>query len=107
MIFNFCRFNKNVIFQLFWLLSRYRDPVIIFFSQKYFIFHKNNVMFFTIFFLQEKILYLYLSLSLSNYQSYKFAVIFLCVAAVIFPIGFAQEEIGGASYQLPNEYQVR
>jgi len=34
------------------------------------------------------------------------AVIFFCLAAVIFPIGFSQEEIGGAPYQLPNSYQV-
>ena len=35
------------------------------------------------------------------------AVIFFCLAAVIFPIGFSQEEIGGAAYQLPNSYQVQ
>ena len=34
-------------------------------------------------------------------------VIFFCLAAVIFPIGFSQDEIGGAPYQLPNSYQVR
>lgn len=34
-------------------------------------------------------------------------VIFFCLAAVIFPIGFSQDEIGGAAYQLPNSYQVR
>merc|ERR1711936_663790 len=34
------------------------------------------------------------------------AVIFFCLAAVIFPIGFSQNEIGGAAYQLPNSYQV-
>ena len=34
-------------------------------------------------------------------------VIFFCLAAVIFPIGFSQNEIGGAPYQLPNSYQVR
>jgi len=34
------------------------------------------------------------------------AVIFFCLAAVIFPIGFSQDEIGGAAYQLPNSYQV-
>ena len=34
------------------------------------------------------------------------AVIFFCLAAVIFPIGFSQSEIGGAAYQLPNSYQV-
>jgi len=34
------------------------------------------------------------------------AVIFLCVAAVIFPLGFSQQQIGGASYQLPAQYQV-
>ena len=33
-------------------------------------------------------------------------VIFFCLAAVIFPIGFSQDEIGGAAYQLPNSYQV-
>merc|ERR1711874_357758 len=26
--------------------------------------------------------------------------------AVIFPIGFSQDEIGGAAFQLPNSYQV-
>ena len=35
------------------------------------------------------------------------AVIFFCLAAVIFPIGFSQNEIGGAAYQLPNSYQVK
>ena len=35
-----------------------------------------------------------------------FAVIFFCLAAVIFPIGFSQEAIGGAPYQLPNSYQA-
>ena len=34
-------------------------------------------------------------------------MIFFCLAAVIFPIGFSQEAIGGAPYQLPNSYQVR
>jgi len=34
------------------------------------------------------------------------AVILFCIAAVIFPLGFSHEEIGGASYQLPNSYQV-
>ena len=28
------------------------------------------------------------------------------MAAVTFPIGFSQEAIGGAPYQLPNSYQV-
>ena len=35
-----------------------------------------------------------------------FSVIFFCLAAVTFPIGFSQEAIGGAPYQLPNSYQV-
>ncbi|XP_023340324.1 uncharacterized protein C16orf52 homolog A [Eurytemora carolleeae] len=34
------------------------------------------------------------------------AVIFFCIAAVMFPVGFANQEIGGAPYQLPNSYQV-
>ena len=35
-----------------------------------------------------------------------FSVIFFCLAAVTFPIGFSQEAIGGAPYQLPNSYQA-
>ena len=34
-------------------------------------------------------------------------MIFFCLAAVTFPIGFSQEAIGGAPYQLPNSYQAR
>jgi len=34
------------------------------------------------------------------------AVIFFCVAAVVFPMGFKHEEIGGAPFQLPNSYNV-
>nr|ACO10283.1 C16orf52 homolog [Caligus rogercresseyi] len=34
------------------------------------------------------------------------AVILFCIAAVIFPIGFSKDEIGGAPYQLPNSFQV-
>jgi hypothetical protein len=33
-------------------------------------------------------------------------VIVLCLAAVIFPVGFSIDEIGGAPYQLPNSFQV-
>ena len=28
-----------------------------------------------------------------------------CLAAVVFPVGFSAEDIGGAAYQLPNSYQ--
>ena len=41
------------------------------------------------------------------YYSVSFSVIFFCLAAVTFPIGFSQEAIGGAPYQLPNSYQAR
>ncbi|KAK3091356.1 hypothetical protein FSP39_019228 [Pinctada imbricata] len=34
------------------------------------------------------------------------AMILFCQAAVIFPIGFDMEQIGGEAYQLPNNYQV-
>lgn len=34
------------------------------------------------------------------------AIILFCLAAVIFPIGFNMEQIGGEPYQLPNNYQV-
>ena len=34
------------------------------------------------------------------------AMIFYCLAAVIFPLGFGEESIGGDSYQLPSSHQV-
>ncbi len=33
-------------------------------------------------------------------------VILFCLAAVVFPIGFDMEQIGGEPYQLPNNYRV-
>lgn len=36
----------------------------------------------------------------------KFAVVLFCHAAVIFPMGFHIDEIGGQPYQLPNSHQV-
>ena len=41
-----------------------------------------------------------------NHFHFFHPVIFFCMAAVTFPIGFSQEAIGGAPYQLPNSYQV-
>ena len=35
-----------------------------------------------------------------------FAVIFFCLAAILFPVGFSIDEIGGAPFQLPNNYTV-
>lgn len=35
-----------------------------------------------------------------------FAVVLFCTAAVIFPLGFHIDEIGGQPYQLPNSHQV-
>lgn len=34
------------------------------------------------------------------------AVVLFCCAAVIFPLGFHIDEIGGQPYQLPNSHQV-
>lgn len=34
------------------------------------------------------------------------AMILFCLAAVIFPIGFDMDQIGGEAYQLPNNYRV-
>jgi lariat debranching enzyme len=34
------------------------------------------------------------------------AVVLFCLAAVIFPMGFHVDEIGGQPYQLPNSHQV-
>lgn len=34
------------------------------------------------------------------------AMILFCIAAVIFPLGFYVQEIGGLPYQLPNSHQV-
>lgn len=33
-------------------------------------------------------------------------VVLFCLAAVIFPLGFHVDEIGGQPYQLPNSHQV-
>ena len=38
--------------------------------------------------------------------SFSFSVTLFCLAAVIFPIGFAIDEIGGQPYKLPNQTQV-
>lgn len=35
-----------------------------------------------------------------------FPVVLFCLAAVIFPLGFHIDEIGGLPYQLPNSHQV-
>lgn len=35
-----------------------------------------------------------------------FVVVLFCLAAVIFPMGFHVDEIGGQPYQLPNSHQV-
>lgn len=35
-----------------------------------------------------------------------FLVVLFCLAAVIFPMGFHVDEIGGQPYQLPNSHQV-
>jgi len=37
---------------------------------------------------------------------YQFVVVLFCFAAVIFPMGFHVDEIGGQPYQLPNSHQV-
>ena len=34
------------------------------------------------------------------------SVVLFCLAAVVFPMGFYVEEIGGEPYQLPNSFQV-
>ncbi|KAK8756882.1 hypothetical protein V5799_000416 [Amblyomma americanum] len=34
------------------------------------------------------------------------AVLLFCLAAVIFPVGFSMDEIGGEPYQLPSSHQV-
>jgi len=34
------------------------------------------------------------------------AVVAFCLAAVIFPVGFYMEEIGGEPYQLPSSFQI-
>ncbi|XP_014673948.1 PREDICTED: uncharacterized protein C16orf52 homolog A-like [Priapulus caudatus] len=54
-----------------------------------------------------------LALSFWEYRVVKYArwigftgMILFCVAAVIFPIGFQMEEIGGEAYQLPITFQV-
>ena len=38
--------------------------------------------------------------------TFLFSVTLFCLAAVIFPIGFAIDEIGGQPYKLPNQTQV-
>ncbi|XP_063886230.1 moesin-like isoform X2 [Scylla paramamosain] len=35
------------------------------------------------------------------------AMVLFCLAAVVFPMGFYVEEIGGEPYQLPNSFQIR
>jgi len=54
-----------------------------------------------------------LGLSYWEYRVMKFArwlgfvaMILFCLAAVIFPIGFDMDQIGGEAYQLPNNYRV-
>ncbi|ESO84077.1 hypothetical protein LOTGIDRAFT_211017 [Lottia gigantea] len=54
-----------------------------------------------------------LGLSLWEYRVMKFArwlgfvaMILFCIAAVIFPIGFDMDQIGGEAYQLPNNFRV-
>jgi hypothetical protein len=37
---------------------------------------------------------------------FSFPVVLFCLAAVIFPMGFHVDEIGGQPYQLPNSHQV-
>ena len=37
---------------------------------------------------------------------FSFTVVVFCLAAVIFPMGFHVDEIGGQPYQLPNSHQV-
>ena len=34
------------------------------------------------------------------------AMVLFCLAAVIFPLGFHTDEIGGQAYQLPNTYKI-
>lgn len=34
------------------------------------------------------------------------AVVLFCMAAVMFPIGFYMDQIGGEAYQLPSSYHV-
>ena len=34
------------------------------------------------------------------------SVIVFCLAAVLFPVGFDMDQIGGTKYQLPNNFQV-
>lgn len=40
------------------------------------------------------------------YVSNSFSVVLFCLAAVIFPLGFHIDEIGGQPYQLPGSHQV-
>lgn len=54
-----------------------------------------------------------LAVSYWRYRVMKFArwlgfvaMIMFCLAAVIFPIGFDMDQIGGEPYQLPSSYQV-
>ncbi|XP_022668598.1 uncharacterized protein C16orf52 homolog B-like isoform X1 [Varroa jacobsoni] len=34
------------------------------------------------------------------------AMVLFCIAAVVFPVGFGTEQIGGEAYQLPSSHQV-
>lgn len=38
--------------------------------------------------------------------NYNISVVLFCLAAVLFPMGFYIDEIGGQPYQLPNSHQV-
>lgn len=57
---------------------------------------------FTIF----NILFILTIINSNNYYFYITSVVLFCLAAVIFPVGFHVEEIGGQPYQLPNSFQV-
>ena len=48
----------------------------------------------------------WIGIAIRSFDVLVYTVNLFCVAAVIFPIGFSTEEIGGAPYQLPNSYQV-
>lgn len=43
---------------------------------------------------------------IENTLNTNFLVVLFCLAAVIFPMGFHVDEIGGQPYQLPNSHQV-
>lgn len=44
--------------------------------------------------------------SVTSQSNVLFSVVLFCLAAVIFPMGFHVDEIGGQPYQLPNSHQV-